>query len=258
MSVPAPGRAGRILFVSDLHLSEDRPETNERFFRFLREEVAGASALYVLGDLFESWIGDDDLDAHDGSTLNRAIVTALRELPRRGTPLFLMHGNRDFLIGERLCRDAGALLLEDPTVAEVGGTRTLLMHGDTLCTDDLDYQAWRATARSEAWRRQFLSRSLSERRDIARDLRNRSRAMTRSKSPEIMDVNEDAVRSILRAQGVRRLIHGHTHRPAMHEFEMDGVVCERWVLPDWYGTGGYLEVRDVSLRLVRFEADGSS
>ena len=256
MSAPISGEAGRILFVSDLHLSDERPQSNERFFRFLVEEVRGARALYILGDLFESWIGDDDLDAHAGCALGRAVVDALGALTRRGTPLFLMHGNRDFLIGQRMCRSAGAKLLDDPSVVEIAGVRTLLVHGDTLCTDDLDYQAWRATARSEAWRRQFLSRSLSERREIARDLRDRSRAMTRAKSPEIMDVNQEAVRDALRREGVRRMIHGHTHRPAMHELQIDGKACERWVLPDWYGTGGYLEVTDVAPRLVLF-AEGA-
>jgi len=246
------GKAGRILFVSDLHLSEERPETNVRFFRFLREDVNGAGALYVLGDLFESWIGDDDLDARSGSSLNREIVAALGELPRHGTLVYLMRGNRDFLMGERLCRDAGAELLEDPSVADIAGVRTLLMHGDTLCTDDLDYQAWRTTSRSESWQRQFLSHPLAERREIARDLRDRSRTMTRSKSLEIMDVNEEAVRDVLRKARVHRLIHGHTHRPAMHKLQVDGENCERWVLPDWYGTGGYLEISEADVRLVRF------
>lgn len=252
MIAPGTGNAGRILLVADLHLSEERPHTNQRFFRLLREEVEGAGALYVLGDLFESWIGDDDLDPLSGSAFNREVVAALAEVPRQGTPLFLMRGNRDFLMGERLCLDAGASLLEDPTVADIAGVRTLLMHGDTLCTDDVDYQAWRATARSEPWQEQFLSRPLVERRAIARDLRDKSRTMTRSKAPEIMDVNDAAVRDALRKAGVQRLIHGHTHRPAAHRLEVDGAPCERWVLPDWYGTGGYLEIRDGTPRLVRF------
>lgn len=255
MIAPGPGNAERILLVSDLHLSEERPETNDRFLRFLREEARGARALYVLGDLFESWIGDDDLDPVTGSAFNRRIVAALGEVPQQGTLLFLMRGNRDFLMGERLCRAAGAGLLEDPTVTDVAGVRTVLMHGDTLCTDDLDYQAWRATARSDSWRLDFLSRPLSERREIARELRDKSRAMTRSKSPEIMDVNVATVHEVLRRQGVRRLIHGHTHRPAMHEFQVDRVACERWVLPDWYGTGGYLEFRDGTPRLILFQEE---
>jgi len=246
--------AGRILLVSDLHLSEERPETTERFFRFLDKEACDARALYVLGDLFESWIGDDDLDPHVGSELGRAVVKALAELSRRGTSLFLMHGNRDFLIGGRLCRAAAAKFLEDPTVANLASVRTLLMHGDTLCTDDLDYQSWRATARSKTWQAQFLARPLSERREIAGELREKSRAMTRSKPPEIMDVNAAAVHSAMRREGVRRLIHGHTHRPARHELQVDGHACERWVLPDWYGTGGYMEVAGDTPRLVMFEA----
>lgn len=253
--LPAPGRenAGRILLVSDLHLSEERPETTERFFRFLAEEARDARALYVLGDLFESWIGDDDLDAREGGALGRAVVDALAGLSQRGILVFLMHGNRDFLIGERLCRAAAATLLDDPTVVDLASVRTLLMHGDTLCTDDLDYQSWRATARSEAWQAQFLARPVSERREIAGELRQKSRAMTRSKPPEIMDVNEAAVHAALRREGVRRLIHGHTHRPAMHELQVDGRACQRWVLPDWYGTGGYMEVAGDTPRLVQFE-----
>lgn len=239
-------------------MSEERPETTERFFRFLDEEAAGARALYVLGDLFESWIGDDDLDPREGGALGRTVVDALGGISRRGTLLFLMHGNRDFLMGERVCRAAAATLLEDPTVVDLASVRTLLMHGDTLCTDDSDYQSWRATARSDAWQSQFLARSLPERRAIAGELRETSRAMTRSKPPEIMDVNDEAVRAALRRAGVRRLIHGHTHRPAMHELNVDGRACERWVLPDWYGTGGYLELTGDTPRLVRFEKRSGS
>jgi UDP-2,3-diacylglucosamine hydrolase len=243
--------AKRVLLVSDLHLSEERPATNERLFRFLDEEARGVRSLYVLGDLFESWIGDDALDAPDGS-LGKRVANALSALTRNGTRVYLMHGNRDFLMGERLCLAAGATLLEDPAVVEIGGEPALLMHGDTLCTDDLEYQAWRATARSAAWQRDFLSRPVSERIRIASSLRETSREKTRAKPPQIMDVNQDAVQGILRRAGVRRLIHGHTHRPALHELRVDGRRCERWVLPDWYGTGGYLEADDSALRLVFF------
>ena len=242
----------RVILVSDLHLSRERPATNEIFFRFLAEKARNVEALYVLGDLFEVWIGDDDLVAEDGDPLGREVATAFAGLGRRGTRVFLMHGNRDFLMGERLCGAAGATLLDDPTVTEIGGVRTILTHGDVLCTDDVDYQKWRATARSEAWQREFLSKSVSERRRLVGELRETSRAMTRSKAPEITDVNPDAVRDSLLRHRVRRMIHGHTHRPALHEMRLGGRSFERWVLPDWYGTGGYLEFDGAAPRLVFF------
>jgi UDP-2,3-diacylglucosamine hydrolase len=163
-----------------------------------------------------------------------------------------MHGNRDFLIGERFCDATGAQLLQDPTVAEVEGVKTLLMHGDTLCTDDVDYQAWRRTARNPAFQADFLSKSLPERRRLILQMREKSKEVVQGKPAEIMDVNGDAVREVLRRHDVRRLIHGHTHRPGRHAIEVDGRRCERWVLPDWYGRGGYLEVGRAGPRLVRF------
>lgn len=234
----------RALFISDLHLSEDRPQANEQFFRFLEEDAAGAEALYVLGDLFEYWIGDEDLQ----TPFNAVIAGALRRLSGAGTQLRLMHGNRDFLLGEAFCRASGAQLLADPTVID----STLLMHGDTLCTDDHDYQAWRRTARSAAWQREFLAKPLAERRDTVQGLRDKSKEVIQAKPAEIMDVNEDAVREALRRHGVARLIHGHTHRPGKHALDVDGRRCERWVLPDWYGRGGYVEVAGDRARLVRW------
>lgn len=241
----------RVIFVSDLHLSRERPATNEIFFRFLAEKARDAAALYVLGDLFEYWIGDDDLVA-EGGELGREVAAGFADLRRRGTRVCLMHGNRDFLMGERLCAAAGATLLDDPTVEEIGGERTILTHGDALCTDDVDYQKWRATARSEAWQRQFLAKSIAERRQLVGQMRETSRAVTRSKPPEITDVNAQAVRDLLSRHRVRRMIHGHTHRPALHEMRLGGRDCERWVLPDWYGTGGYLEFDGAEPRLVFF------
>ncbi len=241
----------RVIFVSDLHLSRERPATNEIFFRFLAEKARDAAALYVLGDLFEYWIGDDDLVA-EGGDLGREVAAGFAELGRRGARVCLMHGNRDFLMGERLCAAAGATLLDDPMVEEIGGERTLLTHGDALCTDDVDYQKWRATARSEAWQRQFLSKSIAERRQLVGQMRETSRAVTRSKPPEITDVNAQAVRDLLLRHRVRRMIHGHTHRPALHEMRLGGRNCERWVLPDWYSTGGYLEFDGAEPRLVFF------
>jgi UDP-2,3-diacylglucosamine hydrolase len=234
----------RSLYISDLHLSEERPEANERFFRFLEEDAAGADALYVLGDLFEYWIGDDDL----GAPFNAVIVGFFRRLSGAGTRLHFMHGNRDFLVGERFAAATGAALLADPTVID----GVLLMHGDTLCTDDADYQAWRRTARDPAWQRDFLAKPLPARRATVEGLREKSKEVIGAKPAEIMDVNDDAVRQALRQTGVSRLVHGHTHRPGMHCVEVDGRRCERWVLPDWYGRGGYLEIANGKPRLVRW------
>lgn len=237
------------LFVSDLHLSEERPAAIERFIAFVEETASGAEALYVLGDLFEYWIGDDDLE----EPFNAVMGGFFAGLVRSGVPVFLMHGNRDFLVGERFCRASGVRLLEDPALVEVGGLKTLLMHGDTLCTDDLDYQGWRRTARSAEWQRGFLAKPLPERRKAVGALREKSREVIQAKPAEIMDVNEEAVREALRRHGAERLIHGHTHRPGRHELQVDGRRCERWVLPDWYGKGGYLEVSAAGkARLVRW------
>jgi UDP-2,3-diacylglucosamine hydrolase len=239
------------LFVSDLHLAAERPETNERFFAFLREQASRAERLYILGDLFEYWIGDDELQAADGDPLAREVADALGAIARRGIGVAFMHGNRDFLVGRHFCAASGARLLEDPAVEKVGGVRTLLMHGDTLCTDDHDYQAWRRTARSRAWQDEFLAKSLAERRRAVQAMRERSREVVAAKPADIMDVNDGAVREALRAHGLTRLVHGHTHRPARHTLEVDGRRCERWVLPDWYnGRGGYLAVDDAGPRLL--------
>ena len=236
------------LFISDLHLTEERPEANERFIELLEGKARGADALYILGDFFEYWIGDDDLEA----PFNAVVAGLLGELSRRGVPLYLMHGNRDFLIGERFCAATGAKLLADPTVHEIQGVRTLLMHGDTLCTDDLDYQNWRRIARSEAWQREFLAKSLPERRRAIVGMREQGKEAVKAKPAEIMDVNDAAVAQVIRAHGVTRLVHGHPHRPGRHALTIDGKPAERWVLPDWYGRGGYLEIGRGAPKLVRF------
>jgi len=236
------------LFISDLHLSAERPEANERFIAFIEGKARGAAALYVLGDLFESWIGDDEIVER----FNAVVAGFFAALVRSGTPLYVMHGNRDFLIGERFCRETGAKLLQDPTVVEIGGVPTLLMHGDTLCTDDLDYQAWRARTRNPAAQGMFLSKPLAERRAMSAMIREKSKEVIAGKPAEIMDVNAGAVRDAFRKHGVTRMIHGHTHRPGRHELEVDGRRCERWVLPDWYGRGGYLEAALGKASLIRF------
>jgi len=211
------------LFISDLHLSEDRPAANERFFSFLEKEARGAEALYILGDFFEYWIGDDDL----GQPFNAVIAGLLQGVSRSGVALHFMHGNRDFLVGQGFCETTGARLLDDPTVLELQGEKTLLMHGDTLCTDDLDYQAWRRTARSSAWQQQFLAKPLPERRHAVLGMREKSKQVVEAKPAEIMDVNDGAVREALERHGVRRLIHGHTHRAGRHRLEVGGRACSR-------------------------------
>lgn len=240
------------LFISDLHLSGERPGINRRFFAFLREQAPRAAVLYVLGDLFEYWIGDEELDAGDGDPLARKVAEAFGALSRGGVGVRLMHGNRDFLIGQRFCEVSGARLLQDPSVEKIGGARTLLMHGDTLCTDDIDYQAWRKVARSREWQQEFLAKSLPERRKALQALREKSKEVVGAKPAEIMDVNEGAVREALREHSLTRLVHGHTHRPARHTLEVDERPCERWVLPDWYERGGYLAIDDAGPRLVSF------
>jgi UDP-2,3-diacylglucosamine hydrolase len=236
------------LFISDLHLSEERAAANERFIAFLEERARAARALYILGDFFEYWIGDDDLEA----PFNAVIAGLLRGLTGAGVPVYLMHGNRVFLLGEDFCRATGAALLPDPSVVEVAGEKTLLVHGDTLCTDDHDYQAWRRIARSPQWQREFLAKPREERRRMILGLREKSKAVIEAKPADIMDVNDGAVAEALRRHGVRRLVHGHTHRPGRHEHRVDGTACERWVLPDWYGPGGYLEIGAGRPRLARF------
>ena len=236
------------LFISDLHLTEERPAANERFIELLEDEARGAEALYILGDFFEYWIGDDDLD----EPFNAVMAGMLRRLTAGGIALYYMHGNRDFLVGERFCAATGAELLPDPSVHDIQGVRTLLEHGDTLCTDDADYQSWRRVARSADWQREFLAKPRAERRKLILGLRETSKAVVQAKPADIMDVNDAAVARAMQAHGVTRLIHGHTHRPGRHQLTLDGRSAERWVLPDWYEGGGYLEIGPAGPRLVRF------
>jgi UDP-2,3-diacylglucosamine hydrolase len=242
----------RALFISDLHLAGERPDTNEQFFGFLQEEAARADALYVLGDLFEYWPGDDELKDPAGDPLAAQVAQGLRRLVDAGVPVHFMHGNRDFLASGGFLAASGARFLQDPSVVRIGAEPIALLHGDTLCTDDRAYQAWRLTARSADFQRGFLAKPLAERHALIGGMRDQSKKVTAATAAEIMDVNADAVRDAFRRLGVRRMIHGHTHRPARHEVEVDGTLCERWVLPDWYGRGGYLALDDVGPRLVSF------
>ena len=229
------------LFISDLHLDAERPDGIARFVRFVERETPTAEALYILGDLFEAWIGDDVTDAG-----YRPAIAALADLKRRGVPCFFMHGNRDFLIGKRFAAATGCRLLGDYEVIEVAGERVLLTHGDLLCTDDKPYMALRAVVRQPAWQQDFLAKPIEERRAFADDLRDKSRAAVAEKPPEIMDVNQQTVESAMRDHGVDLLLHGHTHRPGIHRFTLDGSNATRIVLGAWYEQGS----------AVRWNADG--
>ncbi|MGH8040462.1 MAG: UDP-2,3-diacylglucosamine diphosphatase [Rudaea sp.] len=217
------------LFISDLHLDDARPQLVRAFEELLAGDARAASALYILGDLFESYIGDDD-----DAILPARVATALRALCDSGVPVFFLHGNRDFLLGAEYAKRAGMTLLPDPTIIELRDQRTLLMHGDTLCIDDVEYQKFRAQVRDPQWQRNFLAKPLAQRRTFAAQARDASRLHTSSAKPEIMDVNQSAAVAAMRTHGVRRLIHGHTHRPATHRLDLDGRAAERIVLGDWY------------------------
>jgi UDP-2,3-diacylglucosamine hydrolase len=224
------------LFVSDLHLSPARPAMAAAFAQLLRTEARTAARLYILGDLFDYWIGDDDL----ADPFHAQIAAGLAELAAAGCRVGFMPGNRDFLLGERFAAAAGLCLLPDPSIEDIEGTPTVLMHGDTLCVDDVDYMAFRAEVRASAWQRSFLDQPLAARRAAALQLRARSAASQEQKAEAIMDVAERAVVQAFRDCGCTRMIHGHTHRPGRHEHRVDGRRCERWVLADWYGQASYL------------------
>lgn len=217
-----------ILFISDLHIAWEKTEITRRFLRFLQNRAANASALYILGDLFDAWIGDDD-----NTPPNSQIKDAFRQLTKTGTQIYLLQGNRDFLLGKDFCQSTGIELLDDYAVIEVAGQSILLTHGDLLCTDDLAYQAFRQKSRSLAWQRNVLSKPLSLRLIAARWYRFRSYFHKRGKTQEIMDVNQQTVVDLMRQHGCLALIHGHTHRPAHHRFTIDQQPAWRWVLADW-------------------------
>jgi UDP-2,3-diacylglucosamine hydrolase len=225
------------LFISDLHLEDARPGMTATLLAFLAGEARSAEALYLLGDLFEFWIGDDVL-----TETAREVAVALRAVSDAGVPCHFMHGNRDFLVGETWAGRAGVKLLPEETVVDLYGEPTLLLHGDTLCTDDVEYQAFRAQVRNPAWQAEFLALSPRERLAVAQQARDASKAHTAQAAMEIMDVNAGAVADAFRRHGVRRMIHGHTHRPDVHHVDIDGEPRERIVLADWYETGSVLRV----------------
>ncbi|MHA6194067.1 UDP-2,3-diacylglucosamine diphosphatase [Pseudomonas wadenswilerensis] len=238
-----------ILLISDLHLQEERPDITRAFLDLLVTRARDAQALYILGDFFEAWIGDDGMTPFQAS-----ICTALRQLSDSGTRIFLMHGNRDFLIGKAFCKAAGCTLLKDPSVVEMGGEPVLLMHGDSLCTRDEAYMKLRRTLRNplSLWILRHLP--LSTRRKLARKLRSESKAQTRMKANDIIDVTAEEVPRIMQKHGVRTLVHGHTHRPAIHKLTLgDGSAARRIVLGDWDRQGWALQVDEQGFQLAPFD-----
>jgi UDP-2,3-diacylglucosamine hydrolase len=222
-----------VYLIADLHLEVGTPATTQLLLDFLTGPVREAEALYILGDLFEVWIGDDA-----PSETARQVSRALKELSNQDIAIYFLCGNRDFLLGEKFCAESGMQRLEEPVRLEYRGPATALIHGDTLCTDDTDYQQFRAKVRDPEWQRRTLSRPLWWRRILARFARSISQRRNRSKSAEIMDVNADAVAEAFRMVQIDRLIHGHTHRPAIHRLEVDGRAVNRIVLGDWHETHG--------------------
>ena len=229
------------LFISDLHLDAGEPDTIRRFLSFIEREAHAARELYILGDLFEAWVGDDEDDPR-----LTPVLTALADLTRAGVPCAIMHGNRDFLIGARFSHETGCRLLGDYESIDLHGERVLLTHGDLLCTDDTRYQSLRATLRNAAWQREFLAKPLVERRKIAAELRQLSATEIAAKSYDIMDVNQSTVERTMRDHRVSLLLHGHTHRPAIHRFALDGRPVARIVLGAWYEQAS----------IVRWDASG--
>lgn len=225
-------------FISDLHLEESRPDITDAFLAFLQDKAMGIDAIYILGDFFEAWIGDDER-----TPLQETIAAALSKVKASGTAIYFMHGNRDFLIGEDYCSRAGATLLDDPSVVELYGTPYLLMHGDSLCTADVEYQKFRANMRNPQWQKMMLQRPLEDRKQMARQLREISMAKNKGKEESIMDVTPEEVVRELETHGVQNMIHGHTHRPAEHDLTANGAPAKRIVLGDWHENVWWLDVK---------------
>ncbi|MHB8912311.1 MAG: UDP-2,3-diacylglucosamine diphosphatase [Lysobacter sp.] len=243
------------LFISDLHLDAERPQITALFGRFLEQQARGADALYILGDLFEAWVGDDD-----PSDTGAFVASGLRALSDAGTPVFFIRGNRDFLLSEDYAHRAGMAILPDPAVVMLHGKPILLMHGDTLCTDDVAYQAFRTQTRNPDWQAQFLAQPLAARLAFAQAARAASKAhqsglqalqQDQGTMETITDVSPATVEAALARFGIDTLIHGHTHRPAMHGLAVDDHPCQRIVLGDWYEQGSVLRVDPDGARLQR-------
>ena len=232
------------LFISDLHLSGERENITELFIKFLDQRASKADALYILGDLYEVWPGDDMIQTDYLSS-----ITKMKQLSDNGLPLFIMQGNRDFLMAEKFSEVSGATLIEDPTIIDLYGTPTLLMHGDTLCTDDVDYQKFRTMVRNPKWKKEFFALPNEERLAMTTKYRKVSKEATSKKSMNIMDVNQQAVETAMQEHNIKQLIHGHTHRPAIHEFSVDNNKMKRIVLGDWFEQGSVLVCKESGCQL---------
>jgi UDP-2,3-diacylglucosamine hydrolase len=221
-----------IFFISDLHLALEKKEITQHFISFLNHQARNASAVYILGDLFDVWVGDDN-----NSSPIKQIKTKLKQLTDSGTQVFLQQGNRDFLLGQQFCKETGIILLDDYAVTDLNGDKTLLTHGDLLCSDDIAYQEFRKKSHTVEWKQNVLSKPLFIRILVARWYRFRSYFHKRKKSQDIMDVNQQTVVNIMKEHDCLRLIHGHTHRPAIHNFEINGKTAQRFVLAEWKKEG---------------------
>ncbi|MET0356301.1 MAG: UDP-2,3-diacylglucosamine diphosphatase, partial [Cellvibrio sp.] len=231
-------------------LHESRPQLTRAFFHFLHTQAAGAEKLYILGDFFDAWIGDDD-----DAPLNSQVAEELKKLSNTGTQIFLMHGNRDFLMGEKFAAQAGAKLIAEDTVIDLYNCPTLITHGDKLCTGDTEYIAFRQQVRSPLWQQQILSQPIAARRALAAQLREKSQAMNSLKAEDIMDVTQSEVIKVMQEANVKRLIHGHTHRPARHQLDIDGEAAERIVLGDWHYKAWAIVADDKSLELISWDIE---
>ena len=233
-------------FISDLHLAQDRPENTQRFLAYLDALSADVSKLYILGDLFDVWVGDDD-----PTPPNTDVIEALASLAKKGISAFFLAGNRDFLVGNQFYQNSHVTALEDEYIIDLFGEKTLLMHGDLLCTDDVQYQQFRHLTHQVAWQQDMLAKPLAERLAIAQHYRQESHLNKKEKSASIMDVNERAVISMMEKHQVQRLIHGHTHRPKIHTHQVNGQAAQRFVLDEWASDGSVLEWRADGYKIFR-------
>lgn len=240
------------LFISDLHLTGKRQQVIDLFLDFLRRDAVEADALYILGDFFEYWIGDEAIHRPD----HEPVIEGLRELRATGTPVYVMRGNRDFLMDNDFENASGCDLVADPMVIDLYGQKALITHGDYLCTDDVVYQEFREMVRQRKWQKEFLNKSVEERDAIAQKYRTISKEISQTKEPEIMDINQHTLVDEMKKYGVDLVIHGHTHRPAVHEFRIDGTDAKRIVLGDWYDQGSMLIADKDNLNLVSFDQNG--
>ena len=234
-------------FISDIHLSDKHPELTQAFFTFLNESKEACTHLYILGDLFEAWIGDDDT-----TPLAQEVKSALRAFTDNGPATFFIHGNRDFLIGKTFAKETGITILPDPYTLTINDQKVVISHGDFLCTDDVDYITFRNQVRSDEWQSAFLNKTIAEREEIAESMRDESQEATAEKSTAITDVNAAAVNNFLHEHTPDLFIHGHTHRPNIHNIELDNIAAKRIVLGDWGATGWYLALNSNNIDLQEF------